>query len=488
MQTAFPTPEDDDAEDVAWGLTTGAALWRQGERYDAIVWLKRAVEAATDAGASGRADQLNRAATDLIASLAAPPQAAAVPKPVSPRLATPQPQPAAPAAKPPKPPPPRIPTPPATRAAAPSPAAPKPPPPPKSRLPMPTPAPVDKTLEPTPPRPPMPSVTTSAPPLEALTGTPPAAAAEVDRRDAPPPPTILPDVPPPMPTAEMPVSDLDAALVSEAPPPPSTPAPESTEVASPDDLPHEPSAIEGPPALVSALEDLPLTLEQKRVLARTATIETLADEEDVSIACLALVLEGQGAVQAAVTDVTAVTLNPGELVYARSSIPDTLSLRIVAEANPTVIALWDASADDVMGMAPELALALKRASDRTQAIAGCTMGLVGERLDEGLRALAFDRLEVRALPPNEIVAAAGQPVPGMVIVGVGTVELEREGGEIERLGPGDFLFASQVLAGGAAPTTARAGAKGAIILFGGRAVAHELLVTCPPLLEVFAGM
>ena len=70
MQTAFPTPEDDDAEDVAWGLTTGAALWRQGERYDAIVWLKRAVEAANDAGAAGRADQLNRAATDLIASLA----------------------------------------------------------------------------------------------------------------------------------------------------------------------------------------------------------------------------------------------------------------------------------------------------------------------------------------------------------------------------------------------------------------------------------
>jgi len=53
MQTAFPTPEDDDAEDVAWGLTTGAALWRQGERYDAIVWLKRAVEAANDAGAPG---------------------------------------------------------------------------------------------------------------------------------------------------------------------------------------------------------------------------------------------------------------------------------------------------------------------------------------------------------------------------------------------------------------------------------------------------
>jgi CRP-like cAMP-binding protein len=123
-----------------------------------------------------------------------------------------------------------------------------------------------------------------------------------------------------------------------------------------------------------------------------------------------------------------------------------------------------------------------------QAIAGCTMGPVGDRLDESLRALAIDQLEVRVLGPNEVIAAAGQPVPGMVIVGVGVVELEGNDGASERLGPGDFLFATQVLGGGAAPTTARAGAKGAILLFGARAVAHELLVTCPPLLEVFAGM
>src|SRR5256885_5071397 len=84
MQTAFPTHEDDDAEDVAWGLTTGAALWGQGEGYDAIVGLKRAVEAANDAGANVRADQLNRAATDLIASLAVPPQAAPAKGPAAP--------------------------------------------------------------------------------------------------------------------------------------------------------------------------------------------------------------------------------------------------------------------------------------------------------------------------------------------------------------------------------------------------------------------
>src|SRR2546423_13923289 len=72
IETPFPTPRNDDAEDVAWGLTTGGAPGRQGGRYDAIIWLKRAVEAATDAGASDRADELNRAATELMAILAKP--------------------------------------------------------------------------------------------------------------------------------------------------------------------------------------------------------------------------------------------------------------------------------------------------------------------------------------------------------------------------------------------------------------------------------
>src|SRR5687767_12662244 len=72
MLPAFPSPDASDAEDVAWGLTTGAALWKQGEKYDAIVWLKRAVDAATEAGLAVRADELNRAATELLASLSAP--------------------------------------------------------------------------------------------------------------------------------------------------------------------------------------------------------------------------------------------------------------------------------------------------------------------------------------------------------------------------------------------------------------------------------
>ena len=56
------------------------------------------------------------------------------------------------------------------------------------------------------------------------------------------------------------------------------------------------------------------------------------------------------------------------------------------------------------------------------------------------------------------------------------------------VGSGEFLFPTEVLGAGSAPATARAGAGGALVMFGDRAIAQELLVTCPPLLEVFAGM
>jgi hypothetical protein len=42
----IPPVHDADAEDVAWALQTAEALWKRNERVDAIVWLRRAAQAA----------------------------------------------------------------------------------------------------------------------------------------------------------------------------------------------------------------------------------------------------------------------------------------------------------------------------------------------------------------------------------------------------------------------------------------------------------
>src|SRR5262245_33606048 len=62
---ALPEPRPDDDEDVVWGLSTATALWGRGERYDAIVWVRRAAEAATAAGQPFRASELGLFANEL---------------------------------------------------------------------------------------------------------------------------------------------------------------------------------------------------------------------------------------------------------------------------------------------------------------------------------------------------------------------------------------------------------------------------------------
>ncbi|HVH41258.1 MAG TPA: hypothetical protein VM925_02915, partial [Labilithrix sp.] len=131
---------------------------------------------------------------------------------------------------------------------------------------------------------------------------------------------------------------------------------------------------------------------------------------------------------------------------------------------------------------------LRAAADRVQTLVGITIGPLGERLDVSIREEIVGRLTMRPLLAGELVVTAGEPVPGLLLVGIGELELVNGDKVTGVVGSGDFLFPTEVLGAGSAPATARAGAGGALVLFGDRAIAQELLVTCPPLLEVFAGM
>src|SRR5450432_2308740 len=62
---SIPTAIDTDAEDVIWALQTADTLWKRQERIDAIVWLRRAAQAAGEAEDDDRALQLARDAAEL---------------------------------------------------------------------------------------------------------------------------------------------------------------------------------------------------------------------------------------------------------------------------------------------------------------------------------------------------------------------------------------------------------------------------------------
>ncbi len=100
----IPEPRSDDDEDVHWALSTAAALWARGESKEALKWLRRAAETASDANRDARSLELFKAAADFTSKLdagkIAPPPAAPPPAPAA---AAPPRQPGAKSAPPPPP-------------------------------------------------------------------------------------------------------------------------------------------------------------------------------------------------------------------------------------------------------------------------------------------------------------------------------------------------------------------------------------------------
>ncbi len=90
----IPPPLDSDDEDVYLALSTARTLWNRGERDDALRWLRRAAEKASDADEDARALDLFKAAAELSSKMAAAPAvtvATAPPAPPIPRASTPPP-------------------------------------------------------------------------------------------------------------------------------------------------------------------------------------------------------------------------------------------------------------------------------------------------------------------------------------------------------------------------------------------------------------
>ncbi|HEY6463229.1 MAG TPA: hypothetical protein VIY73_23840, partial [Polyangiaceae bacterium] len=223
--------------------------------------------------------------------------------------------------------------------------------------------------------------------------------------------------------------------------------------------------------------------------AAAATVTSLARDEEVSGFALALVVEGSVDVAATIVDSPARRLDAGAVVRARGTIDHVEGLRLIAVSDGARVATWSEEAvDAAFRTCPWVEDDLRAAGNRLQAEVGVTFGALGERLDPMLRADVLAKLTLRALGEHEVFAMKGKPIPGLLIVGSGELELLGDGDAVEGkpLRAGDFLFPTEVLRAAPAPSTVRAAKGGALILFAERHAAQELLVTCPPLLEIFA--
>jgi hypothetical protein len=242
-------------------------------------------------------------------------------------------------------------------------------------------------------------------------------------------------------------------------------------------------------AEIRGFEDFPP--ETQLALAKVARVERLATEEEVSGFGLALVLRGAVNVMPAIADVACGAAGERELVYGRGTLQDGVALRLVATAPDTQVAIWDFDViEPALAACPWVLEELQDVADRYQALAGVSMGPMGDRLDDSLRGMVLSRCRLVKLLPGEVLVEEGKPVGGLFIMGAGRLDLGNDParpGSDGQLVPGDFLFAPQVLSAGAAPTVARAGITGALLMAADRHAAHELMLSVPPLLELLAG-
>lgn len=281
----------------------------------------------------------------------------------------------------------------------------------------------------------------------------------------------------------------EAHLRSSAAPPrvSSIPAPKARTPNRAEAQTSEPS-VRGVSLLdVEGLEDLPEPAQIE--LARAARIETLAAEEELNDFGVALVTEGTVRIMPTIAEAVCGRASKGDVVFTRGTLEEGVLLRVVADEGGAEVAVWDSKTlAAAMKDCPWVDDELRVIADRFQALAGAALGAMGERLDDALRALVTDRCDVVSREAGEALLSFGQAVDGMYVVGAGRVELVDEAGKVlDELSPGDFLFAPQVMGGGAAPSTARAGLTGALLLKAPRSVAHELMLSVPPLLEILAG-
>jgi hypothetical protein len=235
---------------------------------------------------------------------------------------------------------------------------------------------------------------------------------------------------------------------------------------------------------VEALADLPE--DAQAALAATGQLLTLnSGQELVLREGAALITRGSVHVTLTYSDVSAARVGAGAVVAARGSV-EAGPLRLIADSAQTHVVIWtEEKMTQAMRDCPWVVDDLRLLADRFQAHASAGLGPLGERLDDALRAAVYERLQVRVLSPEESVAERGKPLKGLFVVAVGELEVASDATQ-RPIRAGEFLFPGCVIGAEPAPHDVKAGPKGGLVLFATRPVAHELMMSVPPLLEILA--
>jgi hypothetical protein len=330
------------------------------------------------------------------------------------------------------------------------------------------------------------SASGSVRPDDAPTSTPPSSVAPTSI----PPSSVAPTSVAPS-VAPAPVTAAPSTSPGVAPPsvlPPVTSTPPAPSRPSPEVEPLQEPIVDGVDLTETrGFEDLPEEVQLS--LARVARVEELQAGEEVSFFGAAIVTSGRVDILPAFSEETGAVADEGDVIFTHGNLDSSIDLRVVAKMDATRVAVWDPETlRNAIAECPWVADELKLIADRYLALCGATLGPLGDRLDDALRATVFQRLEVQVFGEGDVLVEAGSPIPGLLIVGGGRLLLgDHTGEQAGELTMGDFVFPAELIGGRKAPQRVIAARGGALVLTTSRQIAHELMMSVPPLVEVLAG-
>ncbi len=316
---------------------------------------------------------------------------------------------------------------------------------------------------------------------------------EITKKPIPAPALPRVPAPAPRPATLVPKAPVPSSSVAKQPPPPSIGSPPAPSAKSKSSLPPPPPPVResiAPPADPIRISNVELRgvepfsqlpEEVQRSLVRTAIIEDLVPGEARTSFGAVLVIAGEASICAVNLDVPVKVATARSFVASRGSLPEPVPMRILGGLSGTTISRWSAeSFDQALSAFPRALQDCRAASDALQARIGLTLGALAE-VDLATREEMLARLDVRVVEPDELITEEDGPMPGLVFVVGGSVEV-LEGDPavvVADVRPGDLLFPEALWAGVAAPLRSRAPASGALLLVGDRKLALDFAENVP---------
>ncbi|MFO0619060.1 MAG: hypothetical protein U0414_41105 [Polyangiaceae bacterium] len=284
------------------------------------------------------------------------------------------------------------------------------------------------------------------------------------------------------PAAAAPAAPTPAAAAATPATSGAAPAAKPASAGPPSSVPREVRTVAGLPLdRVDAFADLPGELQKE--LADSADVFELGPNDERQGFGVLVVISGVVDVCATIADIPAAMVAEGGVVPALTSIEDVVAVRAVATSNAKVATWTKAQIESALKACPWVLEELVRVGDRFAALAGATMGPLGD-LDDESRRRTLDMFRIRALREHEVFATVGQDTPGLTLVGGGELVVGHGEERPVTLGSGEIVFPDTVLDGSPAPREVRAGEGGALLLTAARSTTIELFSTMPMLLEL----